>query len=151
MTAVLNGSFTLSRFMSIFIATFMSAKTMILFDLLIIMAGNIIIIMYANTSEIGLWIGVVVLGFGFSSCWPCVFAFIEERISVTNFISGLFLFATQTHAAIGPLIEGHYIERYPMVFIWINAFSCAACIICYLALDWTDKVRKKLMGRRLPN
>lgn len=44
-----------------------------------------------------------------------MFAFIEERISVTNFISGLFLFATQTHAAVGPLIEGHYIEDYPMV------------------------------------
>lgn len=65
MTAVLNGSFTLSRFLSIFVATFMSAKTMILLDLIIIMIGNVLIIFYANTNEIGLWIGIIVLGFGF--------------------------------------------------------------------------------------
>lgn len=84
MTSVLAGVFTVSRFTSIFMAMRLSTKQMLTINLIVITIGNVIVTVCANSSETGLWIGFAVLGFGFGSTWPAVFAFVEERIRVTT-------------------------------------------------------------------
>lgn len=82
MTGLMNGMFTLSRFVAIFVAMKLRARTMVAVNLVIILFGNLLIAYSANTNEIGLWIGVAILGFGFGSTWPGCIAFVEERVRV---------------------------------------------------------------------
>ncbi|KAI1285825.1 Major facilitator superfamily domain-containing protein 4B [Halotydeus destructor] len=145
--ALMNGAmlaaFTLSRFICIILATRMKTITMLYMNLAIIMAGNIIILFSANTSEAALWTGIVILGYGFGSTWPAMFALIEERITVTNFICSIFISSTMMHGAIGPLINGKFIEESPIVFAYINLISGVTCCLAFFMLHWTDTLRNR--------
>lgn len=83
MTGAMSAAYTLSRLMAIFVAMRVKTLYMLYFDFVMITIGNCLILRYANEWETGLWIGVVVLGFGFSSAYPAIYAFLEERINVS--------------------------------------------------------------------
>ncbi|KAI1288242.1 Major facilitator superfamily domain-containing protein 4B [Halotydeus destructor] len=151
MNGVLNGGFMVSRFISIFLATRMKTINMLYMNLTIIMIGNVLIWTCANLSEAGLWLGVVTLGFGFSSSWPGVFALIEERINATNIVCAIFMSATMLHAAIGPLIEGKFIDKTPMIFVYLNFVSGVICCLAFGLLHATDKIRKTYIGLHVLN
>ncbi|KAI1285827.1 Major facilitator superfamily domain-containing protein 4A [Halotydeus destructor] len=144
MSGTLNGSFTVSRFISIFLATRMKVVTMLYMNLTIINIGNLLIWFSVYTSfELGLWIGVIFLGFGFSSSWPAVFAMVEQRINVTNVVCSILVSATVLLAVIDPLIEGRLIEKWPIVFAYINLGSGAICFVAFVLLHHTDTIRKR--------
>lgn len=84
MISALSASFTLFRLFGILFATHFSTLSMLYFNFTIILISNVIIKIYANTNETGLWIGLILLGLGCSSSFPGIYAFLEERINVTN-------------------------------------------------------------------
>ena len=68
LNSVLFGFFTLSRFISIFVAMKVKPKYMILMDLIVVTIGAVMMHIFAvNSCETGLWIGVAILGFGYVS------------------------------------------------------------------------------------
>lgn len=122
---------------------------MLTMNLVVISIGNAIIaVASAHSSEPALWCGVAILGFGFSSSWPGLFAFVEERIRVTDLIAGVFFGATSVHAAIVPLFEGPVIETNPNIFTYINFASGILCLLGFAALCYTDTIRKKFIVKR---
>ncbi|KAI1288238.1 hypothetical protein HDE_09524 [Halotydeus destructor] len=149
MNGVLNGGFMVSGFTSIFLARQMKTISMLYLNLTIITIGNVLIWTCADRSEAGLWVGVVTLGFGFSSSAPGLFALIEERINANNAICAIFMSATELHAAIGPLIEGDFIQRIPMIFAYLNFVSGIICFVAFVLLHATDRIRKKYTSASL--
>jgi fucose permease len=143
MTSALSASYTASRLMAILFATKFSTLPMLYFDLIVILIGNLIVMFYANTSETGLWIGLIVLGAGFSSCFPAIYAFLEERINVTNTVCGMFMFMSSIGTTVSPLLEGKYIETWPLIFVWINLVSVVICILLFIGLHCTDIMKQK--------
>ena len=59
MNSALNTSFTMSRFVAIFLAMKLKPRTMITINLVVIFVGNLLITLFANSSLIGLWIGIL--------------------------------------------------------------------------------------------
>lgn len=123
----------------------MKVKTryMVLFDLVIILIGSITILLTGNTNEKGLWVGVVILGLGMSSCWPAILSFVEERINVTSAVAAIFAFFSTSHAVAGPLIEGRVIDSFPMIFAYVNLVSICIALCLYVVLNVTDIWRKR--------
>ncbi|KAI1290836.1 Major facilitator superfamily domain-containing protein 4B [Halotydeus destructor] len=138
-------AFAVSRVVNIFLALKLRTVVMIWIDVILIVLGTVIIFLTAATSVTGLWIGVVVMGIGFSSCWPGVFSFVEERISVTDTISGIFNFFTGLHPIAAPFLQGLYIQTFPMIFAYINLVSAITVVLSFIVLHSTDFTKAKIL------
>ena len=84
MSSVLNTSFTMSRFIAVFLALKLKTRTMLTINLIVITIGTLLIQFFATSSLTGLWTGIIIMGFGYSSTWPGIIAFVEERIRVNG-------------------------------------------------------------------
>ncbi|KAI1290837.1 Major facilitator superfamily domain-containing protein 4A [Halotydeus destructor] len=138
MASIFFMAFAGSRFVSIALALKFSTVIMIWIDVILIIVGNIIIFFCATTSVTGLWIGVIVMGIGFSSCFPGVLSFLEERITVTDKVSGILNCFVALHVIATPFVQGVYLEKFPMIFSYINLVSSVTVLICFGILYSTD-------------
>ncbi|KAI1291085.1 hypothetical protein HDE_07647 [Halotydeus destructor] len=133
MLGALSSAFTVGRLVAIFLATQMKPAYMLFGDFALMMIGNLLILL--NHSETGLWLGLIILGFGFASCYPTVYAYIGERIQITDMISGVFLFVSSIGNIIEPLIVGKLIVKHPLIFVYVNLFCTSGLIILFSYLN----------------
>ncbi|RWS12423.1 sodium-dependent glucose transporter 1-like protein [Dinothrombium tinctorium] len=128
--SALAGSFTVGRFSGILLAVVLKPEYILLLDWLIMLAGNLLLMLAVN-SELLLWIGSMVLGFGFAAFFPAVFSFLKNRLDVTNIISAMILLSSLAGNACGfPILVGKYIEKIPLILIYGNFF-------CYFIIGLT--------------
>ena len=148
LSAVLNGSFTVSRFLSIFLAMKLSPRTMIIMNLVVINVGTTLVSIFARTASVtGLYLGYVVLGFGFSSTFPAVFSFVEQRIRMSETTTSVFFFVTMIYSSVAPFVQGNSIDNNPMIFANLNQTSGIVCLVLFVGLCLTDIPRKKLENK----
>lgn len=143
MTSVLAGAFTLGRGTSVYLATKISTITMLYFDVVLMMIGTLVIMVFGAISENYIWFGIVLQGFGFASVYPTTYAFLEQRVHITNTCTGVMLFVSSLIPAINPIIMGAFVDKYPMVFMWLNLFSASSCCLAFFGLHFTDRLRAK--------
>ncbi|XP_054161819.1 sodium-dependent glucose transporter 1-like [Oppia nitens] len=108
-------SYTIGRGINIFVAFKVKLHIIIAYHFLIIIAA-IITLLTVQHSLIQLWIGSLMLSFGFSPIFPAVFAFIGQHLEITNRIGTVLIFAHACLNIIVPFILGTYLEKYPFVF-----------------------------------
>jgi len=111
--------------------------------MLLIGVGNSILLVFGNTSEQLLWIGLIVVGVGHSCVFPGIYAFLEERINVTNSVCGCFMFASSIATTTNPVLIGYYIESFPMIFVYINVVSLVIVLMIFVGLHSTDRSLRK--------
>ncbi|KAI1301675.1 Major facilitator superfamily domain-containing protein 4A [Halotydeus destructor] len=126
MLSAFSAAFALGRFTGILLATKMSARSMLYLDGIIMLAGSLAILFW-NT-EFGLWVGYTVVGFGCSTVFPTIFAYAEERINVTTYVAGTFMFFGSFAGVLVPHFEGKYSETNPSIFSYVNL----ACTVPFL-------------------
>ncbi|KAI1301292.1 hypothetical protein HDE_03161 [Halotydeus destructor] len=97
-------AFAVGRLVSIPTAAKISARAMLYLDGVSMITGSFIILLW-NT-EFGLWVGYIVLGFGFSSVFPTIVAYAEQRINVTTYVAGTFMVFASAAGLIVPYFEG---------------------------------------------
>lgn len=108
-------SYTIGRGINIFVALKVKLHIIIAYHFLIIIAA-IVTLLTVDQSLIHLWIGSLMLSFGFSPIFPAVFAFIGQYLEITNRIGTILIFAHACLNIIVPFILGTYLEQYPFVF-----------------------------------
>jgi len=108
-------SYTIGRGINIFVALKVKLHIIIAYHFLIIIAA-IITLLTVDKSLVHLWIGSLMLSFGFSPIFPAVFAFIGQHLEITNRIGTILIFAHACLNIIVPFILGTYLEKYPSVF-----------------------------------
>ncbi|CAG2175392.1 unnamed protein product [Oppiella nova] len=64
-----------------------------------------------------IWIGNIILGFGFSAMYPAIIALTAKHCKLTDTVSTVMVFSNGTVSAITPFILGPIIENYSYVFI----------------------------------
>ena len=142
------GIFSLTRILSVYIATKVSALKMLWFDFVVVMAGNIMLFWFADTWETGIWLGFLVAGVGEASINGSIFAIIEQRVPVTDFVCGVIVFGSCISTAIYPLADGALIETFPEIYTIINMVSIIGCVIFLIAIQFSDlwKSKQKRVG-----
>lgn len=145
MSSVMSGAYAANRFVSIFVATKIKPKTMLYISFGMLTTGNLILLFFANTSEVMLWIAAVIIGAGLSCVVPCIMSFLEERMNVTTGVCSTFLISACISLIVTPLLIGNYIEKYPMTYVYINLLGLTACCIIFSCLFVIDRrYRRKL-------
>lgn len=145
MTSVMAGAFTIGRGASVYLATKVTPVTMLYFDVIFMMLGTLIILIFGHISEAYIWLGIIVLGLGFASVYPTTYAFLEPRVHLDNTCTGIMLFVSSLIPAVNPIIVGSFVHIYPMVFMWLNLFSATCCFLAFVGLHATDRLRQKYL------
>jgi FHS family Na+ dependent glucose MFS transporter 1 len=143
MLSVLSATFAACRGISIIVATRVKTSDMLYTNMLMIGIGNAILLCYGNSSEKWTWVGFMVVGIGHSCVFPGVYAFLEERINVTNSVCGCFMFASSIATTTNPILIGYFVETMPMIFVYINVVSLVICLIIFIGLHSTDSSLRK--------
>lgn len=135
MTSVCAASYAVCCGLSIIVATRISVRSMLSVTMPLVLIGNILLASFANTSELMVWISLIVIGVGFSSTIPAIYSYLEQKINVTDFVCGLFLFSSSISSIAATTIFGHFIESYPFIFVYFNIIGLSvSCLILFFLL-----------------
>ncbi len=86
-------TYTFLRIFSLVLIIYLSPRTLLIANFLIIMLANGILVPFANTNEWALWLGSGLMGFGCSSVFATMFGFIEQLTPITARITAGFMIA----------------------------------------------------------
>lgn len=135
MALAFSSSYTISTIASIWLANKFSAQLMLTFDLIAMSIGSFIMFLSAYYGfEMGLWVSSVVLGLAFASFFPSAWSFLEERVNITNFISGLICVSSSIGSIFTPLLIGAFVEEAPLIFVYVNLACCLTCVVIFLVI-----------------
>ncbi|CAG2115099.1 unnamed protein product [Medioppia subpectinata] len=107
---------------------------MITYHLLFIFAG-LNILFLDETSELLLYVGSLLLSYGFSAVYPAVFALASRYIDVTDTIGTVFMVSSVVLNLFLPFVIGLYIEVYVYVLLVSIAANLAITVIVFIFLQ----------------
>ncbi|RWS24908.1 sodium-dependent glucose transporter 1-like protein [Leptotrombidium deliense] len=116
MSATFGAMFTLFRFISILVATKVQTSTMLYISLADLILAYLLLL-FAHESVVAIWISIVFIGIGCSSVFASIYAFIEQRINITNVIASIFMMSCAIISIVWPIIIGNHVDRNPMIFV----------------------------------
>ncbi|CAG2105485.1 unnamed protein product [Medioppia subpectinata] len=135
-------SYTIGRGVNIFVALKVKLHIIIAYHFLIIITA-IITLLTVDQSLLHLWIGSLMLSFGFSPIFPAVFAFIGQHLEITNRIGTILIFAHACLNIIVPFILGTYLEKYPFVFPVGIIMNVSVGIVMYFIMLYIIRQTKR--------
>jgi fucose permease len=146
--SAMSAAYTVGRGVGIVLAIKIEPKYFLYCDIILISIGNAIIYIYANTSETMYITGVVILGLGFSTVFPCIYSYMEQHIRLTNFICGILMVSCASIAIIDPIIVGRYITDYPYILLYVNIGSTVLVMISFLTIEISAIIRRQNMAKK---
>ena len=149
MMASVGGAYALGRLFNILIAIKIDVLIILYFNLSLIVIGNLIL-SFATSSQ-SAWIAILLLGFGYSSTFPALFAFIEQRITITNTLNSFLVFVTSSVFTISSLIIGNSIDENPSLFQYLNSVSTILFVALFIVLHSIDFWKKVLLKKLVFN
>ncbi|CAG2174712.1 unnamed protein product [Oppiella nova] len=114
--SVLNASLTVGKLISTFIALKVKANIMLMYHM-VLLAISQAVLYFGRTSQVMVWIGNVLMGFGYSAIWPSYFQFGEDFVGLTDNIAAIFALVSAICPMITPFFFGPLVEENPDIFI----------------------------------
>ena len=115
--------------LTIFVSTRVKVHYMLYISFTLSVGGNLLLLVFASESATMIWFSVVILGIGHSCVISSILSFMEQKINVTNFITGL-LMAASSAALIGnSLTMGQLVESHSLIFVYCNLFGVPASLV----------------------
>lgn len=138
-TAVFWISYTLARFLGIFLARIFKPVRLLFLLTVLVILGFLGFFLSAHFKFYeGIWISSGLVGLAMSMIFPLVFAWTEESIlPVTGFVASMFLIAASLGSMINPIVLGFLMDNSsPM---WLSYIMLGESIInlMVLCLAWT--------------
>lgn len=140
----LNVAFAIGRLIGIIIIFKVRPELIIITNFIFIVAGTLILLIWANSSLTMLWTGSIILGIGYSTMFPSFCAYIEKYLVFTSAIATCIIVFGSTVSAIYPIIVGKFIEHHNVVLTYTIFFST---FVCVLAMFWGYTLTRKSVNR----
>lgn len=67
------------------------------------------------------YLATAALGYGFSACWPSMFAFTETHLKLTDRVASLYSFLVGVVGLVVPLVLGQTFNAHPKVLLLLEA------------------------------
>lgn len=123
------GMFAIGRLIGTIIIFKVRPELIIAFNFVLIVAGNLILLIWANNNLTMFWLGSAILGIGFSTMFPSFCAFIEKYLVFTSTVASCVIVIGSAVSAIYPIIVGAIIEQRAVVLTYTNFFSTFVGVI----------------------
>ena len=125
-----------------FISRFNSKMIMCVIMFLLVL-GNGLFLTLGNISKPVIWISLILIGCGFAPFQSVVQSFMEERIKISNAVSGCMTFGAAVANIVNTILVGQMLNSHPESFIWVCIISLFLCGIPIVGLHVNDVVRKR--------
>ena len=136
--SVMASSFTIGRCISAFIAIKMKPKIMISYHFFLITVA-LVVLYIGQTSDRLIWIGNIILGFGFSAVFPAIFAFAEQNIKINDKISTILIFSSASLALFTPFILGPLLENNSFILLEFEIVFFSASVLMFAVILFVIK------------
>ena len=134
MLSFMSAVYAASRGLGIVMATEYKSRSMLLINFPLIGTGCVLLLFFGQTSQLALWLALLLMGTGFGSTFPAVCALLEERINVSDAITGCFLFSSKISSIVLIFVMRPLIDNHPHAFAVANMIGFAGCCIFLPAL-----------------
>lgn len=128
--------YTVGRGLNFFVAIKIKPQFMIAFHSTIIFVA-MAILYFGQSSITVLWIGSLLMSFGFAPVYPLVFGLSGLYLEVTNKIGTFLMLSTDSLNVFLPFIFGKFIEKSPNVFIWSIIFCVTTSSLIFVCIVYT--------------
>jgi len=142
----LTGSYAVGRGVGIFAILKIPPQFMLGVNLIILFAASIVLLVIGN-STVGLWVGVCLLGIGYSTVNPSFCAYIARHLKFTNAIGSLMIVSGSVVGAIFPIVIGKQIEENPTVLTYVNLLSTSLITVAILIILKLTYSRNKTLSK----
>ncbi|CAG7726218.1 unnamed protein product, partial [Allacma fusca] len=135
-------AYAIATILGIILNTKISSLFILYGNIVFIIVGNIFFFLAVNNHEDLVWVSSVLLGVGFSTSIPSIFAFVQLHIDVTNIVGATLLVASAIFAGIFRLIVGGFIEKVPTIFLYLNlglVMFGILVLMCFLSVVSRNK------------
>ncbi len=109
LTSAFWGALTVGRLLSVPLAMRFSARSLLLADFVVILAGVSIILLIPGSTA-SLWIGTLALGLGMASIFPTTITLAERRMPITGQVTSLIFVGSSTGGMVLPWLMGQLFE-----------------------------------------
>ena len=134
LTAVFWGIFATTRGCAIFVAIIAEPGVIMWSSLVSCMVGSLLLIVWAQSSSVILYTGTALMGVGMASIFATGFLWVEQRMTVTNKVSSVFILASSAGTNIFPVFVGQLVENWPMAFIYLTVGIVGACVLMFIVI-----------------
>lgn len=143
--ATMSIALSTGRGLSVFVAMKLRPQTMISYQLVIVFFGYIYQYL-GQQSLIHLWISAIMICFGYSSIFICLFSYVGQYMEVTDKIGAVFIASYNSVYLFLPFFLGAYIEQYPDSFLAVEFGSlCIGILALIVVLIRVRKVPKEVL------
>ena len=130
------------RGLSVFIAMKLRPQTMISYQIFIVFVGYIYQY-FGQHSLTHLWVSAIIICFGYSSIFICLFSFVGQYMEVTDKIGAIFIASYNSVYLFLPFFLGKYIEEFPNSFMAMEFGS--------LCIGISSLILVLILVRKVPN
>jgi FHS family Na+ dependent glucose MFS transporter 1 len=139
LTSAFWGAFTVGRLISIPLATRLRPRLMLLIDFFGCVVG-LLTITLLRQSQVGLWIGAMVVGLSMASVFPVTISLAERRMVVTGQTTSWFFFGVGLGAMLMPWLIGQLIEPLGyLVIMYVILIVVVLDLLVFLSMLWYSR------------
>lgn len=135
MTSVYWGAYTITRGFSIALACKVSAKQLLIFDLVLSVTAALILLILGTWSVPALWVGTALLGIGVASIFPATLSWVEKYININNRIASVFTLVSSVLEMTVPLSISMYLGTHPNVLFNFMTAAIISCCVIFVSLN----------------
>ena len=133
--SALNVAFTLGRLVGIVAILRVGPKLILVLNILIVAMANLLLLSSSGSGAVeSVWVGSILLGIGFSTTVPTVFAFLRAHLNITNMVGSIMLVGGSAAATCYPLIIGAHIETFANVVLWLNLATLCVSTVAFVTI-----------------
>jgi FHS family Na+ dependent glucose MFS transporter 1 len=130
------GSFTATRFASIFFSSGFGPMTMLILNFVFCTVATVLLSAVASHTETALWVGTALLGIGLASVFPTGILWIERYIHVSNRVAAAFLVGSSLGKMVCPVLVYQLMIINPAMLMHSAVAVNILCIMTFIALRW---------------
>jgi MFS family permease len=147
LASVLGSAYAVGRFISMLMSVKTGVHRIIYGSVLLLLVSNILAF-YCPPGRLD-YLGPLIFlyGLGFSSLYPSMLTFIEERINITNTLNATMLCLSTALFCGNSVLIGSTIEKSPQLFIYLNIFYTLMFLVMFVLLHFTDLLKKYFLGK----
>ena len=145
---VLSATYALGRLASAFISLRLQPDTILWYHFALLF-GSLSLLFFGRDRPEVITVSTALLGYGFSACWPAVFAFAERHLRLTDGVCSLFSCLSGAVSLVIPLVLGQTFHSWPLVLFYLEFAFLAVSLALYIWVKlWIAADSSKLIGGR---
>ena len=151
MLHIMTGMSCITNAVTILVTIYISPKKLAFFNLIVIAVANLMLLSFARISLIMTWLSVIMMGIGFGNMIGSMYAFLSEKILLTNTVVGLLVLSTKLPIILNWIAFSSVYRGNAMTFVYLNILAVTICSTCFAILCLNNTWLRRRTRPRKPD